>query len=138
MRTPPASRQEVSATAPRTPGTRRSPRSSRRSGQSWRSAGSTPGGPPRRAPPRPAPTPRDDFPSRGPPGEAADPLARLAPSELRDRLAHHVLELRYPILDDVGDQGLQVVELLARGRHGLLGGLVPALPAVRPRRSRRG
>src|SRR3712207_3530216 len=85
------------ASTPRTQGTRSSLRSSSRS------ACSTLGDLPRRELPRPKMRPRG-APLGCPPGEAPDPLARLGARELRERLAHHVLELRHPVFDGVRDQ----------------------------------
>src|SRR3954470_20808096 len=123
MRTPPAPQQVVPATLPRMPSTRKN-----RLGFS-RSAYSKRGGPPHRVPLRPKRQSRD-VPLRSLPGEATDPLARLAPAELGDRLANHLLELRQPILDGVRDQGLQIVELLA-GRWQLVLVILPRHSRVR-------
>src|SRR5215204_5033125 len=101
---------------------------------SWQCVGSILGGPLRGVPPHPGPLSKCVS-LRRPTGEAADPLARLAACELGDWLAHHLLELSRPLLDNIRNQSLQVVELLSFCRYGFLGKLFLVLLSRRPRRN---
>src|SRR5688572_13081233 len=105
-RPPRAAGAAAPATSRRRPGTRTSHRSKRRCACSRR------GGLPRRRPPRLGLRSRRTRALRGPPGETPDPLARLLTGELPYRLSDHLLEAADSILNDVRDEGLEVVELL--------------------------
>src|SRR5215212_2231756 len=111
MRLPRARRVSPPATSHRIPGTRTSARSRGRCADSRR------GGLPRREPPRRGLRSTRNRPLRGPPGETPDPLARLFARQLTHRLPDHLLEAADPILHNVRDEGLEVVELLPRRRQ---------------------
>src|SRR5215213_4769958 len=99
------------STSRRIPDTRTSRRSEGRCACSRR------GGPPRKRPPHRGQRSRRTHPLRGPPCETPDPLARLLAGELPYRLSDHLFEAPDPILDDVRDEGLEVVELLPGRRQ---------------------
>src|SRR5215211_3095536 len=101
-----AAEATASATSRRTP----NPRTSRR--DEGRCACSRRGGLPHRRPPRRGLRSRWTRALRGPPGQTPDPLARLLAGELSHGLSDHLLEAADPILDHIGDEGLEVVELL--------------------------
>src|SRR5688572_30140030 len=125
-------KEAAPSTSRRIPGTR----TSRRGG--GRCACSRRGGPPRRRPPRRGLRSRRTHPLRGPPRETPDPLARLLAGELPYGLPDHLLEAADPILDDVRDEGLQVIELLPRRRKLASSFLLlrpgPPFALLRPRR----